>query len=215
MLLAACPSPGGGGTPPPETYTTTVKGKVITPARAADPAKGSIITTARVWSSVDPANKVPVDSTDGSYSLQVANHTGSFTITAEYTAADGKYKTSTAKTISTTGAAIENQDIALEYGYTTEVIAKASLNTNTTSGGRISSGVTIVITAEDDHEVGRGITIGAVGPSAVIPVDHPGRIVITASRDGYRGDTTNSERLNISTTVRSFSYTFYLYQNVP
>ena len=168
-----------------------------------------------MWSSIDPANKVPVNTTDGSYSLQVANHTGSFTITAEYTAADGKYKTSTAKTVTTKGASIENQDIALEYGYTTEVIAKASLNMNTTSGGRISSGVTIVITAEDGHEVGRGITSGAVGPSAVIPVDHPGRILITASRDGYRGDTTNSERLNISTTVRSFSYTFYLYQNVP
>ena len=240
LLLTACDSPtgenpntnGGKVTPPKvippkvappivqptKTYTTTVKGKIVTPARAADPAKGSIITTARVWSSIDPANKVPVDSTDGSYSLQVANHTGSFTITAEYTAVDGKYKTSTPKTVTTKGVTIENQDIALEYGYTTEVIAKASLNTNTTSGGRVSSGVTIVITAEDGHEVGRGITSGAVGPSAVIPVDHPGRIVITASHDGYRADnttTTNSGRINISTTNRAFSYTFSLYQNVP
>ena len=188
---------------------------MITPARAADPAKGSIITTARVWSSIDPANKVPVDSTDGSYSLQVANHTGSFTITAEYTATDGKYKTSTAKTVTTKGATIENQDIALNYGYTTEVTAKASLSTNTTSGGRVSSGVTIIITAEGGHEIGRGITSGAVGPSAVITVDHPGRIVVTASRDGYRGNT-NSERISISITERTLDVgTLFLYRNVP
>ena len=232
LFLTACDSPtgenpntNGGKVIPPKvappivqptkTYTTTVKGKIVTPARAADPAKGSIITTARVWSSIDPANKVPVDSTDGSYSLQVANHTGSFTITAEYTAAGNRnYKTSDPRTVSTTGAAIENQDIALNYGYTTTVTTQVSLSMNTTSGGSVSSGVTVVITTEDGHEIGREITSGAAGPSAVIPVDHPGRIVITASRDGYRGDT-NSERLNISTTVRSVSHTLFLYQNVP
>ena len=116
-------TPTGGGTrEPTATYTTTVRGKIVTPARAADPAKGSIITTARVWSSIDPANKVPVDSTDGSCNLEVANHTGSFTITADYTAAGNRnYKTSAPRTVTTTGAAIENQDIALKYGYTTTV----------------------------------------------------------------------------------------------
>ena len=60
--------------------------------------------------------------TDGSYSLQVAGHSGSFTITAEYTATGNKnYKTSDPKTVTTTRAAIENQDIALNYGYTTAV----------------------------------------------------------------------------------------------
>ena len=216
--MAACPPPGGGGTPPPTTYTTTVSGKVITPARAADPAKGSVITTARVWASTDPTKKVAVG-TDGSYSLQVAGHSGSFTITAEYTATDGNYKkTSTAKTVTTTGAAIENQDIALKYGYTTEVTAQVSLNATTTSGGAISSGVTVVITAEDGHEVGRGITSGnfaATGilPSAVIEVDHPGRITVTASRDGYRGNS-NSET-DVRTTERTRSApTLYLYQSL-
>lgn len=45
-----------------------VKKKVITLAKAADSAKGSIITTARVWSSIDLAKKVDVG-TDGSYTL--------------------------------------------------------------------------------------------------------------------------------------------------
>ena len=198
--MAACPPPGGGGTPPAATYTTTVRGKVITPARAADSAKGSTITTARVWASTDPAKKITVGA-DGSYSLQVANHTGSFTITAEYTAADGKYKTSTAETVTTTSATIENQDIALNYGYTTTVTVRVSLQ-SASGAGRISSGVTVVITAEDGHEVGRGITSGATSPSAVITVDHSGGIVITASRDGYTGNG-GSETTSVTTTASS------------
>ena len=211
LLLTACDSPTGDNpntnttagkvippkvTPPKvtppivqptKTYTTTVKGKVITPARAADPAKGSVITTARVWSSVDPAKRVAV-STDGSYTLPVAGHSGSFTITAEYTATGNKnYKTSDPKAVSTTGPAIENQDIALNYGYTTTVTVQVSLQ-SASGAGALSSGVTVVITAEDGHEVGRGITSGDPSPSAVIEVDHPGRMRVTASRDGYQSE---------------------------
>ena len=168
-----------------------MRGKIVTPARAADPAKGNIITAARVWFCIDPTNctdpaKKDVGA-DGSYTLQVAGHTGSFTITAEYTATDGNYKTSTAKTVSTTGAAIDNQDIALNYGYTTTVTVQVALHpSGFGSGGTISSGVTVVITAEDGHEVGRGTTSGATSPSAVITVDHPGRMRATASHPGYR-----------------------------
>ena len=201
-----------------EPYTTTVRGKVVTPARAADPAKGSFITTARVWSSVDPTKKAAVGA-DGSYSLQVAGHTGNFTITAEYTATGNRnYKTSDPKNVTTKGASIDNQDIPLNYGYTTEFTAQVSLNMNTTSGGRIRSGVTIIVTAEDGYEVGRGITSGAA-KRAVITVDHPGRITVAASRDGYRGDSRgarNSERISTITTERTFDTgTLYLYQNVP
>ena len=200
--MAACPPPGGG-TPQPTTYTTTVSGKVITPARAADPAKGSVITTARVWASTEPDKKVDVGA-DGSYSLQVAGHLGSFTITAEYTATGNKnYKTSDPKTVGTTGAAIENQDIALNYGYTTTVPVLVGLHMTLTSGGPVSSGVTVVITAESGHEVGRGITSDATTPpSAVIEVDHPGRMVITASRDGYTGNG-GSETTSVTTTASS------------
>ena len=133
--------------PPTPTYTTTVSGKVITPARAADPTKGSIITTARVWASTDPTKKIAVGA-DGSYSLQVAGHSGSFTITAEYTATGNKnYKTST---------------------------------------------------TEDGHEVGRGITSGTAR-NAVITVDHPGRMPITASNTGYTSD--SSPRMTTANTT--------------
>ena len=188
-LLVACPPPGGGGTPPPTTYTTTVSGKVITPARAADPAKGSVITTARVWASTDPAKKVAV-AADGSYSLQVAGHSGSFTITAEYTATGNKnYKTSDPKTVTTTGPAIENQDITLNYGYTTEVTVQVALYP-TGAAPIFANGVAVVITAntttEQGHVVGRGTTSNAATPpSAVIKVDHPGMIRVTASNTGY------------------------------
>ena len=187
VLLAACPPPGGGGgEPTPTTYTTTVSGKVITPARAADSTKGSIITTARVWSSIDPTKKVAVGA-DGSYSLQVAGHTGRFTITAEYTATgNNNYKTSDPKAVSTTGAEVNNQDIALNYGYTTTFTVGVVLQT-TAGGGAISNGVTVVITAENGHEVGRGVTSGTA-KRAVITVDHPGRMIITASRTGYTSD---------------------------
>ena len=155
-----------------------------------------------MWASTDPTKKVAVG-TDGSYSLPVANHTGSFTITAEYTAADGKYKTSTPKTVTTKGPAIENQDIDLEYGYTTTVTVLVGLHMTLTSGGPVSSDVTVVITAEDGHEVGRGITSGAATPpSAVIEVDHPGRMIITASREGYTGNG-GSETTSVTTTASS------------
>ena len=210
-LLAACPPPGGGGTSQPTTYTTTVSGTVITPARAADPTKGSTITTARVWSSIDSAKKVAVG-TDGSYSLQVAGHSGSFTITAEYTATGNKnYKTSTPKTVTTKGASIENQDIALNYGYTTEVTMQVFLHATTTSGGTISSGVTVVITAEDGHEVGRGITASGGARTAVLSVDHPGRMIITASRDGYMGNagTERTTKVTTASTARPGSLNLY------
>ena len=193
--MAACPSPGGGGGS--ATYTTTVSGKVVTPARAADPAKGNNITTARVWASTDPTKKVEVGA-DGSYSLQVAGHSGSFTITAEYTATGNKnYKTSDPKTVTTTSATIENQDIALNYGYTTTFTVGVVLQT-TAGSGTISNGVTVVITAENGHEVGRGITSGAA-KRAVITVDHPGRMIITASRTGYTSD--SSPRVTTANTT--------------
>ena len=149
-----------------------------------------------MWSSIDPAKKVEVGA-DGSYSLQVAGHSGSFTITAEYTATDGNYKTSTAKTVGTTGTAIDGQDIPLNYGHTTTVTVGVVLQT-AGGGGAVSNGVTVVITAENGHEVGRGITSGAA-KRAVITVDHPGRMIITASRTGYTSD--SSPRVTTANTT--------------
>ena len=95
--------------PPPAAKTLNHRFKIILPLfaafalllttcnGAADPTKGSVITTARVWASTDPTKKVEVGA-DGSYSLEVAGHTGSFTITAEYTATDNEnYKTANPK----------------------------------------------------------------------------------------------------------------------
>ena len=141
-----------------------------------------------MWASTDPTKKVAV-AADGSYSLQVAGHTGSFTITAEYTATGNKnYKSSDPKTVSTTGAAIENQDITLNYGYTTEVTVQVALYPSG-AAPTIANGVAVVITAnsatEQGHVVGRGTTSGTA-KNAVIRVDHPGMIRVTASNTGYR-----------------------------
>ena len=184
-----------------KVYTTTVRGKVVTPARAADPAKGSIITTARVWSSVNPANKVPVDSTDGSYSLQVVNHSGSFTITAEYTAAgDKNYKTGDPRTVTTKGAAIDNQDIALEYGYTTTVRGTV---VTLVGGGSTSPvvGATVVIEVEG-IEAGRD-TARAGNGEYRITVDHPG--VMTAKVTSSTGNTTRNLTTTNTELIRIFN----------
>ena len=184
-----------------KVYTTTVRGKVVTPARAADPAKGSIITTARVWSSVNPANKVPVDSTDGSYSLQVVNHSGSFTITAEYTAAgDKNYKTGDPRTVTTKGAAIENQDIALEYGYTTTVRGTV---VTLADGGTTAPvvGATVVIEVEG-IEAGRD-TARAGNGEYRITVDHPG--VMTAKVTSSTGNTTRNLTTTNTELIRIFN----------
>ena len=194
--MAACPPPGGGGTPQPTTYTTTVSGKVITPARAADPTKGSVITTARVWSSVDPTKKIEVG-TDGSYSLQVAGHSGSFTITAEYTATDGNYKkTSTAKTVTTKGAAIENQDIALNYGHTTTM--SGYITTSTPSYQNIAGAT---VTAEVEGIEAARDTTGADGLYRVT-FDHPGRVTIKVRAPGKTPHTSPP----LPTTQRTSTY---------
>ena len=184
-----------------KVYTTTVRGQVVTPARAADPAKGNNITTARVWSSVNPANKVPVDSTDGSYSLQVVNHSGNFTITAEYTAAGTKnYKTGDPRTVTTKGAAIENQDIALEYGYTTTVRGTVV----TLAGGGTTApvvGATVTIEVEG-IEAGRDTAKAGNGEYS-ITVDHPG--VMTAKVTSPTGNVTRNLTTADTELIRIFN----------
>ena len=85
------------------------------------------------------------------------------------------------------------------------------LHATTTSGCTISSGVTVVITAEDGHEVGRGITASGGARTAVITVDHPGRMIITASRDGYMGNAGTEKTTEVTTesTARPGSLNLY------
>ena len=183
-----------------KVYTTTVRGKVVTPARAADPAKGNNITTARVWSSVNPANKVPVDSTDGSYSLQVVNHSGSFTITAEYTAAgDKNYKTGDPRTVTTRGALIDNQDIPLNYGYTTTM--SGYITTGTPSLANVAGAT---VTAEVEGIEAARDTTGTDGLYSVT-FDHPGTVTIKVRAPGKTPHTSSP----LPTTQRTSAYGHY------
>ena len=162
--------------------TTTVSGKVVTPARLADASKGSVITTARVWASTDTANKVPVDSTDGSYSLDVQHlGPGNFTITAEYTGGDGNYTTSDPQPVSPT-APTYTQDIALKYGYTTTVSGRIFFASSPAFGVTPVNGALVIIKVEG-IEAGRDTTQNyGISPGRYrITVAHPGRLTVTAS----------------------------------
>ena len=204
-LLAACPPPGGGGTPPAATYTTTVKGTVVTPARAADPTKGAVVTTAQVWASTDPTKKVSVDTTDGSYSLEVTNHPGTFTITADYTAGDGNYKAGAPQSVSTTAAA-HTQNVALRYGYT--ITLSGIVVALSGSGGSARNGATVTAAVER-REVGSTTSSGtAAGGSPAgnyrITFDHPGTFRATASFTGLNDDVFNPARLTAATHSNNF-----------
>ena len=180
------------GNPPSQTrtipyaYTTSITGKVVTPARAADPAKGAVITTAQVWASTDPGNKVSVDTADGSYALEGVRHSGTFTITADYTAADGDYKAGAPQAVSTT-AATHTRNIALSYGYTTTLSGQVSDNpSGSTYINR--NGLPVIIEVED-REVARTTsrTIGGIAGSYRITFDHPGTFRASASFEGRTG----------------------------
>ena len=149
-LLAACPPPGGGGTP--TTYTTTVSGKVTTPA-------GKAVATARVWASTDTTTKVTVG-TDGSYSIEVVDHPGTFTVSADYTATDGNYKAVAPQSVSTT-TAVHTQDIALKYGYTITVsgqvidVSGTAVNVNgATVTARVEGRVVASVTSSGTNAAG-------------------------------------------------------------
>ena len=182
-LLAACPPPGGGGTP--TTYTTTVSGKVTTPA-------GNPIATARVWASTDPATKVTVG-TDGSYSLEVVDHPGAFTVSADYTATDGNYKAVAPQSVRTTTPA-HTQNVSLAYGYTTTVsgqvyVAPPSALTNgATVTARVEDRVVASVTSSGTD------TSGNPAGNYSITFDHPGTFRVTASLAGRRDASTNPTR---------------------
>ena len=162
--MAAYPPPGGGGNPGSDlakTYTTTITGKVVTPARAADSTKGAVITTAQVWASTDPTKKVSVDATNGSYSLEVVKHSGTFTITADYTAGDGTYKAGAPQTVTTTAAA-HTQDIALRYGYTI-TISGVIADDQRSTGGSITARNGATVTAAAEGRVVASVTSSGTG----------------------------------------------------
>ena len=139
---------------------------------------------ARVFASTDPTNKVTVNEKDGSYSLTIT-HTGDFTLTAEYTATDGNYKTSRPQSVKTTAPTLM-KDISLRYAHTTEIKIEVSLRPGIFAKGKVIHGATVVVEVEG-REVARGITSGTPTPQCIFTIDHPGKISkITASYPGYK-----------------------------
>ena len=196
-LLTACPPPGGGGKPAditPTTYTTTVSGKVTTPAGNAvtqyqfDVASGAAgrwrsvpsAEDAEVRASTDPAAKAAV-AADGSFTLSVT-HPGTFTLSVDYPAGRD-YKTGAPQTVTTT-AATHTRNIALSYGYTTTLEGRV---TDTLPSGIIiaRNGATVTVSVEG-REVGRTLsrTIeGRVG-DYIITFEHSGAYRAAASFSG-------------------------------
>ena len=176
FLLHSCDNPSG---PKKSSPTTTVSGKITTPA-------GNPLTTAQVWASTDPARKVKVKQ-DGSCSLGVF-HSGSFTITAEDT--DGNYKTSDPKPFNDIKAKnIDGQDIGLNYGHTTTLSGKTWLYSGAPpAAGGPRSGITVTIEVEG-VEVGRTTsTLGSsrttLGSYTFSDVAHNGTLTVKANRLG-------------------------------
>ena len=151
-----------------------MSGKVTTPA-------GNPLTTAQVWASTDPANKVRVNTTDGSYSLGVF-HSGSFTITAEDT--DGNYRTSDPKPFNDIKAKnIDGQDFELKYAHTTTVSGKTRTYGGDPPASGTRNGITVIIEVEG-VEVGRTTSRGTgstLGSYTFNDVAHNGTLVIKAN----------------------------------
>ena len=220
IMLTGCPSPGGNDNssstpsptptpnkpPPVRKYTTTITGKVVTPARAADPAKGDVIKTAQVWSSIDPETKVSVDPADGSFTITVT-HPGTFTLNADYTAPDKNYKTGAPQTVSTTAPA-HTRDIPLNYGYTT-TLSGIVVALNPGGSGSARNDATVTVTVENrvvDSTTSSGTHAdGTPAGNYRITITHPGAFRATASLPGVKDEVFNVARIITQTRVHNFA----------
>ena len=188
--------------------TTTVSGRITTPA-------GNPITTAQVWSSTDPSNKVRVDTTDGSYSLLVT-YSGSFTITAEDT--DGNYQTSDPKLFNDIKAeSIDGQDIGLKYGHTTTVSGQVAGNYTNNAGGRgrryLNNAVLIVEVEGIEATRYQTRMIGGIGHGAysISNIAHNGTLVIKVNHSS-RFETYKPYSHTLRTTAKAASHTIELFE---
>ena len=194
-VLYSCDPDSSGA----KTYTTTVSGKVITPGLAADPTKGSTIGTAKVWA--DPAKKVAAKA-DGSYSLKVT-HSGNFTLTADYTGADGNYKASAPQTVKTSQTS-HNQNIALKYGHTSNAEGRVAVFPRGTGfTGSMQNGVKVVAEVEGVAVAeSETRTIGGRSGSYSFSVAHNGgKIIIRASYTGMSPDYTTRANVGNSAII--------------
>ena len=200
FLLHSCDNPSESSTPTP---TTTVSGKVTTPA-------GNPLTTAQVWASTDPARKVKVKQ-DGSYSLGVF-HSGSFTITAEDT--EGNYQTSDPKPFNDIKAKnITGHDFGLKYGHITTVSGQVVGNyTDSTGRGTIYENNAAVIIEVEGVEATRyqSRLIGrSNGAYSISDIAHNGTLVIKVNHS-TRFNTYKPYSHTLRTTEKAVSHTINL-----
>ena len=210
-MLAACPPPGGGGTPPAPTYTTTISGKITTPAGNAvtqyDAAtRGDIPSAdaAKVWASTASTTKVAA-AADGSYTLTVT-HPGTFTINVDYPAGD--YKAGAPQSVTTT-AATHTQNIALSYGHTITLSGIVVALNPGGSGGSARNNATVTAAVEG-REVGSTTSSGTNAAGTPlgnyrITFDHPGTFRATASFTGLSDQVFNPARLTDATYINNFT----------
>ena len=185
------------GNPPSQTktipyaYTTTITGKVTTPAGQAvtqyqfDGAAGRwrnvpSAEDAAVRAATDPAARAAV-AADGSFTLSV-KHPGTFTLSVDYPAGRD-YKAGAHQTVTTTAAA-HTRNIALSYGYTTTLDGRV---TDTLPSGVIiaRNGATVIVSVEGrevDRTLSRTVE-GRIG-DYIITFDHPGAYRASASFNG-------------------------------
>ena len=204
FLLHSCDNPSGSS-----TLTTTVSGKVTTPA-------GNPITTAQLWASTDPARKVKVKE-DGSYSLGVF-HSGSFTLSAGYTGEGGSYKMSDPKPFDNIKAKnIDGRDIALKYGHTTTLSGQVVGNYTSSAGGRgttLENNAAVIVEVEG-IEVTKYRTrrIGGIGNGAysISNIAHNGTLVIKVNHS-LRVTAYKPYSHTLRTTAKATSHTINLVQ---
>ena len=214
------------GNPPSQTrtipyaYTTTITGKVTTPAGKAvtqyDGALGRSVPSAEdaeVRASTDPAAKAAV-AADGSFNLSV-KHPGTFTLSVDYPAGRD-YKAGAPQTVNTTAAA-HTRDIPLRYGYTI-TLSGAVFYIPPGETVTFKNDATIIITVEYDvrevdgtlQVVNDGVEVARTTSSTIggnegryrVTFDHPGTFRVMSSFDG-RSDSFTPPRVTSPTRTHS------------
>ena len=192
FLFYACTPPDSSSSGAP-TYTTTVSGKITTPAGNAvmqyNTATGRYEPSskdAKVRASTAPATKVPVKA-DGSYTLKVVGHPGSFKIHVSYPAGRDYKAPANPQEVKTSAATLKAPDIALKYGYTTKLSGQVADNTSgSTFINRNNLPVIIEVEGREWERTLTG-TIGSIAGSYSIEFRHPGTFKAKASFGGRNG----------------------------
>ena len=195
----------------PYAHTTTITGKVTTPAGKAvtqyDRAAGRSVPSAddaEVRASTDPAAKAAV-AADGSFTLNV-KHPGSFTLSVEYPAGRD-YKAGAPQTVTTTAAA-HTRNIPLSYGYTITLSGRV-VGFNSSGDGSPRNGAMVTAAVEDRvvNSTTSSGTNAAGNPlgNYRITFNHPGTFRAEANFPGLRDEVFSPVRLTTETYTNNFT----------